>query len=69
MSSSERSNILALIFYNFRPSLPVMSTKKQKLASSPEFMLYGSVWDHIISYYNYFCSVLSSFLWLMRIFC
>jgi hypothetical protein len=43
LSSSERSNILALIFYNFRPNLLVMSTKKQKLASSPEFMLYGSV--------------------------
>jgi len=26
-----------------------MSTKKQKLASAPEFMLYGSVWDHIIT--------------------
>lgn len=49
MSSSERSNILALKFYNFRSSLPFMGPKKQQLASAPEFMLYGSLWDRIIT--------------------
>lgn len=49
MISSKGSNILALIFYNFSPSLPVRGTKNQKLASAPEFVLYGSAWDHIIT--------------------
>lgn len=56
MSSSEGSNILVLKFYNFMPSLHVMGTKKQKLASAPEFMLNGSVWDHITTVILLQCS-------------
>jgi hypothetical protein len=52
VSSSEGSYVLALIFYNFRPSWPAMGTKMQKLASVPELMLNSCVG----LYYNYFNS-------------